>query len=55
MWVVKHWNKLTPCLLPTIPANIQGQIGLGSHQPDLVEDIPAHCKGFRLDDLSKSL
>lgn len=22
---------------------------------DLVEDVPAYCKGFRLDDLSKSL
>lgn len=32
MWVVKHWNKLTACHLPTTPANIQGQVGLGSQQ-----------------------
>ncbi|KAK4816211.1 LOW QUALITY PROTEIN: hypothetical protein QYF61_013449 [Mycteria americana] len=28
-----------------MPGNIQGQVGQGSEQPDLVEDIPAHCKG----------
>ena len=28
-----------------IPGNIQGQFGLGSEQPDLVEDVPAHCRG----------
>jgi len=25
--------------------NIKDQVGLGSDQPDLVEDISAHCKG----------
>jgi len=34
-----------------IPRNSQGQVGLGSEQPDLVEDVPAHCRGVGLDDL----
>jgi len=34
-----------------IPGNIQGQVGQGSEQPDLVEDVPAHCRGVGLDDL----
>jgi len=34
-----------------IPGNIQGQVGQGSEQPGLVEDVPAHCRGFGLDDL----
>jgi len=34
-----------------IPGNIQGQVGRGSEQPDLVEDVPAHCRGIGLDDL----
>jgi len=33
------------------PANIQGQVGQGSEQPDPVEDVPAHCRGAGLDDL----
>ncbi|GAB0206191.1 mitochondrial enolase superfamily member 1 [Grus japonensis] len=28
-----------------IPGHIQGQVGRGSEQPDLVEDVPAHCRG----------
>jgi len=31
--------------------NIQGQVGRGSEQPGLVEDIPARCRGIGLDDL----
>jgi len=27
-----------------IPGNIQGQVGWGSEQPGLVEDVPAHCR-----------
>jgi len=27
-----------------IPGNIQGQVGWGSDQPDLVEDVPAHSR-----------
>ena len=34
-----------------IPGNVQGQVGQGSEQPDLVEDVPAHCRGVGLDDL----
>jgi len=36
-----------------IPGNIQGQVAQGSEQPDLVEDVPAHCRGmgFGLHDL----
>jgi len=34
-----------------IPGSIQGQVGLGSEQPGLVEDVPAHCRGVGLDDL----
>jgi len=32
-----------------IPGNILGQVELGSEQPDLVEDVPSHCKGVGLD------
>jgi len=34
-----------------IPGNIQGQFGWSSEQPDLAEDVPAHCRGVGLDDL----
>jgi len=34
-----------------IPGNVQGQVGRGSEKPDLVEDVPAHCRGVGLDDL----
>ena len=34
-----------------IPGKIQGQVGRGSEQPDLVEDIPAHCRGGGLEEL----
>jgi len=34
-----------------IPGNIPGQVGQGSEQPDLVEDVPAHCRVVGLDDL----
>jgi len=27
-----------------IPGNIQGQVGWGSEKPDLVVDVPAHCR-----------
>jgi len=29
-----------------IPGNIPGQIGRGSEQPGLVEDVPAHGRGL---------
>jgi len=34
-----------------IPGNIQTQVGQGSEQPDLIEDVPVHCRGGGLDDL----
>jgi len=34
-----------------IPGNIQGQAEWGSEQPDLVEGVPAHCRGAGQDDL----
>ena len=34
-----------------IPGNIQGQVGRGSEQRDLVENVPAHCRGVGLEDL----
>lgn len=33
------------------PGNIQNQVGRGSEQPDLVEGVPAHCRGIGLGDL----
>jgi len=27
-----------------LPENSQGQAGWGSEQPELLEDVPAHCK-----------
>jgi len=34
-----------------IAGNIQGQVGWGSEQPDLVGDVPGLCRGLGLDDL----
>ena len=34
-----------------IPGTIQGQVGQGSEQPGLVEDVPAYCSGVGLGDL----
>ena len=31
------------------PGNNQGQVGRGSEQPGLVEDVPARCGGVGLD------
>jgi len=28
-----------------IPGNIQSQVGRGSEQPGVVEEVPAHCRG----------
>jgi len=33
-----------------IPGNIEVQVGWGSEQPDLVEDVPAHCRGVAQED-----
>jgi len=34
-----------------MPGNIQGQVGRGSEEPDLVKDVPAHCGRVGLNDL----
>jgi len=34
-----------------IPGSAEGQAGWGSEQPGLVEGVPAHGRGFELDDL----
>lgn len=34
-----------------IPGNTQDQVGWGSKQPDLVEDVPAHNREVGLDGL----
>ena len=45
--VVKHWHRLPrEGVDAPIPGNIPGQVGWGSEQPDLVEDVPAHCRGL---------
>lgn len=33
------------------PGNVNCQVGWGSEQGDLVESVPAHCRGVALDDL----
>jgi len=42
--VVKHWNRLPRQVVDAIPGNFQGQVGWGSEQPDLVEDVPVYCR-----------
>jgi len=34
-----------------IPGNLQGQVGWGSEQSAVDEDVPAHCREVGLDDL----
>jgi len=34
-----------------IPGNIPGKVGRSSEQPELVKDVPAHCREVGLDDL----
>ena len=35
----------------SIPGNIRGQVGRGSEQSDIVEDVPGPCRGVGLNDL----
>ena len=51
MRVVKHWHRLPREVGDAPPGNIQGQVGKGSKQLGLVEDVPGHCRGFGPDDL----
>jgi len=38
------------CCCP-LPGSVQGQVGRGFAQPDLVEGVPAHGRELELDDL----
>ena len=49
--VVKCWNGLPRSSGGPMPGNIQDQVGRGSEQPGLVEDVPADGRGVGLDDL----
>ena len=52
------WNTRTECperRSCLIPGNIQGQIGWGSDQCGLVEDVPVHCREAGLQDFQRSL
>jgi len=50
--MVKHWLRLSSEVVNApIPGNVQGQAGWVSEQPDLVEDVPAYCRGVGLGDL----
>lgn len=35
--------------MPLIPESSQGQVGQSSEQTDLVENVPAHCRGVEVD------
>lgn len=60
LWIVLtdvgkiHWlyivHHCTGGIYP-IPGNTQGEVGGGSEQPDLVEDVPAYSRGGGPDDL----
>ena len=36
---------------PAVLHPVQGQVGWGFEQPDLVKDVPAHGRGVGLDDI----
>lgn len=44
MRAVKHWPR-SPGEEVDVPSLTQGQGGQCSEQPDLPEDLPAHCRG----------
>jgi len=64
--VVRHWHRLLREVVeaPSLETfkelacddmvHSECQVGQGSEQPDLVEDVPAYCRGVGLDDLERS-
>lgn len=50
--MVKHWSRFAQrggrC---PVPENIQGQVGQGFQQPDVVDHVSAHGREAGLDDL----
>ena len=51
MRAVTHWHRLSRGGRCPIPGSIHGQVGRGSEQPDLPEDVPAYCRGTGINDL----
>ena len=50
--LVLHWNKLLREVVDALLLEtIWSEAGWGSEKLDLVEDVPAHCRGVALDDL----
>ena len=49
MKVVKQWNRLSEEVVGA--QSLETFKARGSQQPDLVENVPAHCRGLGLDDL----
>lgn len=49
-----HKQKVLQCSASCPLGNIQGQVGVGSEQPDLAEDIPGHCRDVGLKDFQRS-
>jgi len=48
MKVVKHWHRLRREVVDA--PSLETFIGQGSEQPDLAEEVAAHCRGIGLDD-----
>ena len=47
VWVVRPWPRLPrEAVANPLPGSVQGQVGWSSEHPGLVEDVPAHGRGF---------
>lgn len=51
MWVMKHWHRLLEEVVDACPWKHSSQVGQSSEDPDLVEDVPCHCREVGLDNL----